>query len=538
MANFIEEAINSDLMSGRIDKVVTRFPPEPNGYLHIGHAKAICLNLGLALKYRGICNLRFDDTNPTKEDEEYVSAILQDIKWLGWRGNVYYASDYFEQMFDAAVRLIKKGKAYVDESSAEEIKSMRGDLTHPGTESQARGRDCQTNLQMFYDMQQGKYVDGQVVLRAKIDMASPNMNMRDPVIYRVLKAKHHRVGTKWNVYPMYDFAHPLEDAIEGITHSCCSLEFEDHRPLYDWVLRECWERLPVPRQYEFARLNIAGVPMSKRYLKNLVEQGTVDGWDDPRMPTLCGLRRRGYTPTAIADFCEKIGISKSNSVVDIALLESCIREELNLTATRVMAVIDPIKLVLTNRPQDFCESLVFETVIDGVVKQKREIKITNQLYIDRADFEQNPPPKYKRMTIGSLVRLKSGYIVKCTSCDIDSSGKVSAVYAQIVEGTKSGTDTTVKASGVIQWVNANDCTDITIRKFLPLVDDSGLEKESLKVLNAKIENAAFDYKKGAFQFVRHGYYCFDVKDGKKQKKVFNEIVSLKDGFNKKIEKKL
>lgn len=532
MANFIEELINSDLRERRHTSIVTRFPPEPNGYLHIGHAKAICLNYGLAVKFRGICNLRFDDTNPIKEDEEYVDAIFEDMKWMGWRGNVYYASDYFEKMFECAVQLIKKGKAYVDNSTPEQIKQMRGDLTHPGTNSEARNRDIETNLKMFYDMRKGIYGDGMCVLRAKIDMASPNINMRDPVIYRVLKIKHHKAGDKWNIYPMYDFAHPLEDAIEGITHSCCSLEFEDHRPLYDWVLENCGDFKVIPHQYEFARLNIMGVPMSKRYLKKLVDDQVVDGWDDPRMPTLCGLRRRGYTATAIRDFCEKIGISKSNSIVDPALLESCIREELNLSATRVMAAVYPIQLIINNRPDNWIESLEFNTVIDGILKQNRKITISKNLYIDRADFSQNPPPKYKRLTVGNKVRLKSAYIITCTHFDIDNNGQIDTIYCDIIEGTKSGIDTTIKASGVIQWVDANNCVDISINQFNSLVDIEGKPNQrSLTTIPAKLEKYAHT-QKGTFQFLRHGYYCFDIKNKKVNKNILNEIVGLKDGFKK------
>lgn len=541
MSNFIEEIISADINSGKVKKVVTRFPPEPNGYLHIGHAKSICLNYyGAAEKFGGICNLRFDDTNPTKEDDEFVNSIIDDVKWLGWKGDIYFASDYFDVMYDCAVKLIKKGKAYVDDVSAEQMREMRGTLTEKGKESPNRNRPKSESLQLFTDMKEGKIADGGLVLRAKIDMSSPNINMRDPIIYRVLKATHHRQGDKWNIYPMYDYAHPIEDAVEGITHSICTLEFEDHRPLYDWVLTECEFKNP-PHQYEFARLNISRTIMSKRYLKKLVDMGIVDGWDDPRMPTLAGLRRRGYTPSSIKEFCERIGVSKANSEVEAGQLESCIREELNVVADRAMAVLEPLKLVITNRDDDFNELLEMENNPNDEKSGTKKISISNTLFIEKTDFEINPPPKYHRLTVGGMVRLKSGYIIKCSSYDTDNSGKVTAVYAEIVEGTKSGADGSgIKVKGVIHWVNAKTCVDIEVRKYdYLLLDDDGakadfsmrMNENSLTVCNSKAEESLKNVEKGkAFQFMRQGYFCRDIKsDGL----VFNMIVGLKDSFKPK-----
>lgn len=541
MSNFIEEIISADINSGKVKKVVTRFPPEPNGYLHIGHAKSICLNYyGAAEKFGGICNLRFDDTNPTKEDDEFVNSIIDDVKWLGWKGDIYFASDYFDVMYDCAVKLIKKGKAYVDDVSAEQMREMRGTLTEKGKESPNRNRPKSESLQLFTDMKEGKIADGGLVLRAKIDMSSPNINMRDPIIYRVLKATHHRQGDKWNIYPMYDYAHPIEDAVEGITHSICTLEFEDHRPLYDWVLTECEFKNP-PHQYEFARLNISRTIMSKRYLKKLVDMGIVDGWDDPRMPTLAGLRRRGYTPSSIKEFCERIGVSKANSEVEAGQLESCIREELNVVADRAMAVLEPLKLVITNRDDDFNELLEMENNPNDEKSGTKKISISNTLFIEKTDFEINPPPKYHRLTVGGMVRLKSGYIIKCSSYDTDNSDKVTAVYAEIVEGTKSGADGSgIKVKGVIHWVNAKTCVDIEVRKYdYLLLDDDGakadfsmrMNENSLTVCNSKAEESLKNVEKGkAFQFMRQGYFCRDIKsDGL----VFNMIVGLKDSFKPK-----
>lgn len=541
MGNFIEEIIEKDLAEGKYDKIVTRFPPEPNGYLHIGHAKSICLNYyGTAVKYGGICNLRFDDTNPVKEDDEFVRSIVKDVEWLGWRGEVYFASDYFDVMYETALKLIKKGKAYVDDVTPEQMRLMRGTLTEPGVESPNRNRPVEESLALFDKMKNGEIADGALVLRAKIDMASPNINMRDPIIYRVLKATHHRQGNKWCIYPMYDFAHPIEDAVEGITHSICTLEFEDHRPLYDWVLEEGEFENP-PHQYEFARLNLERTIMSKRYLKKLVDEGVVDGWDDPRMPTIAGLRRRGYTAAALKEFCERIGVAKANGEVELAQLESCIRDELNLTADRVMAVLDPIELVITNRSDDFSEVLTSDNNPMAENGGTREITFSNKVYIERDDFAVVPPPKYKRMTVGANIRLKSAYIVNCTGYD-EENGKVVRVYAEIIEGTKSGEDNSgVKAKGVIHWVNARDCVDITARLYDSLLlpydgehEDFSerLNPESLVVMtSAKGERALEEAPRlKSYQFMRQGYFC---RDEKESGLVFNRVVGLKDGFKRK-----
>ncbi len=537
MGNFIEEIIEKDLNDGNVKSVITRFPPEPNGYLHIGHAKSICLNYyGTAVKYGGKCNLRFDDTNPVKEDDEFVNSIIDDVKWLGWKGDVYFASDYFGTMYECAVKLIKKDKAYVDDVTPEQMKEMRGTLTRPGVESANRNRPIEESLALFEDMKNGLIADGALVLRAKIDMASPNINMRDPIIYRVLKATHHRQGDKWCIYPMYDFAHPIEDAVEGITHSICTLEFEDHRPLYDWVLRECEFENP-PHQYEFARLNIERTIMSKRYLKKLVDDGVVDGWDDPRMPTIAGLRRRGYTPTALKEFCERIGVAKANSEVEAGQLESCIRDELNITAERAMAVLEPVELVITNRSDDFAEELDFEINPNKPELGSRKITFSNRLYIDASDFEIVPPPKYKRMTVGANVRLKGAYIVKCTGYE-ENNGKIVKVYAEIIDGTKSGEDSgAVKAKGVIQWVDAKNCVDIDARLYDYLLLPYDGEHEdfsermnvnSLSEYNAKGEAYLKNSEKlQSFQFMRIGYFC---RDSKLPGLVFNRVVGLKDSY--------
>lgn len=534
MGNFIEEIIDADLAAGRETEIVTRFPPEPNGYLHIGHAKAICLNVAMARKYGGKCNLRFDDTNPVKEEDEYVQSIIEDAKWLGWNGDIYYASDYFEVMYNAAVTLIKKGEAYVDDVTPEQMREMRGTLTEPGVESKHRNRPIAESLDLFARMRAGEFGDGELVLRAKIDMASPNINMRDPIIYRVVHAHHHRQGDSWCVYPMYDFAHPIEDAVEGISHSICTLEFEDHRPLYDWVLRECDFEHP-PHQYEFARLNIQRTIMSKRYLKKLVDEGFVSGWDDPRMPTIAGLRRRGYTPSSIREFCERIGVAKANSEVEAGQLESCIREELNANAPRAMAVLDPLELILTNVPDDYCEQAEFEInpfAADGKV---RNITLTKKLYIERSDFEVVPPPKYKRLTLGGTVRLKSGYIIRCTGYD-GTPENVQRVYAEIIEGTKSGHDESgIKVKGVIHWVNS-DSAEATVRLYDYLLTAEGegldfnerLNRESLIVKLARVDDVLAKSKKGdSFQFLRQGYFCRDIVENGL---VFNRIVGLKDGY--------
>ena len=540
MPNFIEEIIEKDLADGKITEVITRFPPEPNGYLHIGHAKSICLNYyGTGVKYGGKCNLRFDDTNPVKEDDEFVKSIIADVEWLGWKGEVLYASDYFETMYECAVKLIKKGKAYVDDVTPEQMKEMRGTLTEPGIESKNRNRPIEESLKLFEDMKNGLIADGALVLRAKIDMASPNINMRDPIIYRVLKATHHRQGDKWCIYPLYDFAHPIEDAVEGITHSICTLEFEDHRPFYDWVINEC-EFEKKPHQYEFARLNIERTIMSKRYLKKLVDEGFVDGWDDPRMPTIAGLRRRGYTPTALKEFCERIGVAKANSEVEAGQLESCIRDELNMTAERAMAVLNPLELVITNRPDDYSEQIDFEINPNNPDLGTRKVTFSNKLYIDRSDFEIVPPPKYKRMTVGAYTRLKGAYIVKCTGYD-EQNGVVTRVYAEIVEGTHSGEDNSgVKAKGVIQWVDAKNCIDLDARVYdYLLLPYDGVHEDFSERMN---KNSRVDYKaKGeaylasakplqSFQFMRIGYFCKDTKDGDN---AFNQVVSLKDSYGRK-----
>ena len=539
MANFIEEIIEADLAHGRETEITTRFPPEPNGYLHIGHAKAICLNVGLARKYGGKCNLRFDDTNPVKEEDEYVQSIIEDARWLGWDGEIFFASDYFEVMYRAAVTLIERGKAYIDDISPEDMKKMRGTLTEPGVESKYRNRPVAESLALFEDMRAGKIADGAFVLRAKIDMASPNINMRDPIIYRVLKARHHRQGDKWCVYPMYDFAHPIEDAVENISHSVCTLEFEDHRPLYDWVLRECGDMFPhPPHQYEFARLNIERMIMSKRYLKKLVDEGFVSGWDDPRMPTIAGLRRRGYTPASIREFCERIGVAKANSEVEVGQLESCIREELNATAPRAMAVLDPLELVLDNVPEDFCEKLDFEINQFEPDKGSRTIELTKHIFIERGDFEVVPPPKYKRLTVGGTVRLKSGYIIKCTGYD-GTPENVERVHAEIIEGTRSGEDNSgIKVKGVIHWVNGKAVkAELRLYDYLLIADDTApdfndrLNPESLVVKHGYAEEYLASAKKGdSYQFMRQGYFC---RDSKEDGLVFNRIVGLKDAYNKK-----
>lgn len=539
MANFIEEIIEKDLSEGKVSEIITRFPPEPNGYLHIGHAKSICLNYyGTAVKYGGKCNLRFDDTNPVKEDDEFVRSIVADVEWLGWKGEVYFASDYFDVMYETAVKLIKKGKAYVDDVTPDQMREMRGTLTEPGIESKHRNRPIEESLALFEDMKAGKIADGALVLRAKIDMASPNINMRDPIIYRVLKATHHRQGDKWCIYPMYDFAHPIEDAVEGVTHSICTLEFEDHRPLYDWVLRE-GEFVNPPHQYEFARLNLERTIMSKRYLKKLVDEHFVDGWDDPRMPTIAGIRRRGYTPTAIRDFCEKIGVAKANSEVELSLLESCIRDELNFTADRAMAVLRPIELVITNLPEDYTEKVTVEVNPNAPENGMREVDFSPRLYIEKEDFAVVPPPKYKRLTPGGVVRLKGAYIIRATGYD-EENGEVTRVYAEVIEGSKSGADNSgVKAKGVIHWVDAKTAVDMTVNLYDSLLlpydgvhEDFSerLNPNSRTVLAAKGEKMLAESKPlTSYQFVRTGYFC---RDGKYDGVTFNQVVSLKDGYKK------
>lgn len=535
-SNFIEDIINKDLSEGKVTTVKTRFPPEPNGCLHIGHAKSLCLNFGTARKYGGTCNLRFDDTNPLKEDEEFVNSIKRDIQWLGFRwDNLYNASDYFDVMYECAEKLIKEGKAYVCDLSAEEIRLSRGSLTEPGKESPYRDRSPEENLNLFRRMKAGEFDDGEKVLRAKIDMASPNINMRDPVIYRVLHASHQNTGDKWCIYPMYDFAHPIEDAYEGITHSICTLEFEDHRPLYDWVTQNCGFPSPLPQQIEFARLNITNTIMSKRFLKRLVEDGFVDGWDDPRMPTLCGMRRRGYPPQAIIDFCDRIGVAKANSEVEYGYLNACVRDYLNQYAQRAMAVTSPIKVILTNlsAPEE-CE---IENNPNKPEEGTRTLTLTHELYIDGSDFSLAPPPKYHRLKLDGYVRLKGAYIIKCDKVETDNEGNILHLECSIVENSKSGCDQSgLKVKGVIQWVSAKYNTPLTLRKLDSLLLDgegdfiNRLNYESLKEIPALGEpSLASAPKESRFQFMRMGYY---VRDLKSDLPVFNEIVGLKDTFNK------
>lgn len=537
--NFIEEIIDSDLASGKVTTVATRFPPEPNGYLHIGHAKSLCINFGIAQKYNGTCNLRFDDTNPCKEDQEYVNSIKADIEWLGFKwDNLYFASDYFDVMFDCAVKLINKGLAYVSDETADEIRERRGTLTEPGIESPYRNRSVEENLKLFYEMRDGKYADGTKVLRAKIDMSSPNVNMRDPIIYRVLHATHHNTGDKWCIYPMYDFAHPIEDAHEGITHSICTLEFEDHRPLYDWVVKNCDFPEPLPQQIEFARLNITNTIMSKRYLKKLVDEGKVLGWDDPRMPTLSGLRRRGIPAEALKDFCERIGVSKANSEVEEGYLYSCVRDNLNQNTDRVLAVFDPLKVVLTN--YDGSEELAVENNPNAENVTCRNVPFSRELYIDRSDFALVPPPKYYRLKPDGYVRLKGAYIIHCDEALTDSEGNVTELHCSVVPNSKSGNDESgIKVKGVIQWVDAATCVDVTVRKLQSLLTDpvdgitdfnQRFNEDSMKPVSAKVEPSLKNAKVGdKFQFMRVGYYVLD-RDSKEGQLVFNEIVGLKDGF--------
>ena len=537
--NFIEEIIDGDLASGKVNTVYTRFPPEPNGYLHVGHAKSLCINFGLAEQYGGKCNLRFDDTNPCKEDQEYVRSIKADIEWLGFKWDkLLFASDYFDVMFDCAVKLINKGLAYVSDETAEEIRARRGSLTEPGVESPFRNRSIEENLQLFYDMRDGKFQDGAKVLRAKIDMASPNLNMRDPVIYRVLHATHHNTGDKWCIYPMYDFAHPIEDAYEGITHSICTLEFEDHRPLYDWVVVNCDFPAPQPQQIEFARLNITNTIMSKRFLKRLVDEGKVLGWDDPRMPTLSGLRRRGYPAAALRDFCERIGVSKANSEVEESYLHACVRENLNTHANRVMAVFDPIKVVLTNYTGS--EMLSVEDNPNAPEVTFRDVPFSSEIYIDRADFALVPPPKYHRLKPDGYVRLKGAYIIHCDDVVLDDNGEVIEIRCSVVPNSKSGSDTSgVKVKGVIQWVDAQTCVKVQVRKLQSLLNDvvDGItdftlrfNENSMQVVDAYVEQSLLNAQvEDKFQFMRVGYYVLD-KDSVGSNLVFNEIVGLKDSF--------
>lgn len=545
--NFIQEAIDKDLELGHYDHVQTRFPPEPNGYLHIGHAKAICIDFGMAEMYGGKCNLRFDDTNPTKEDVEYVDSIMEDIKWLGFKWDkVLFASDYFDDIYEAAITLIKKGKAFVCDLSADEIREYRGTLTEPGKNSPYRDRTVEENLDLFKRMTDGEFPDGSKVLRAKIDMASPNLNMRDPVIYRILHAHHHRTGDKWCVYPMYDFAHPISDTVEGVTHSLCSLEFEDHRPLYDWVLKEVGYEHPS-RQIEFARMNLNYTLTSKRRCLKLVREGIVEGWDDPRMSTLCGMRRRGYTPESIRDFCERIGVAKANSVIDFAILEACIREDLNKRAPRAMAVLDPIKLIVDNYPDDLVETFDVEVNPEDPSMGNRKVEFSKYLYIEREDFREEAPNKYKRMVPGREIRLKGAYYVTATGCEKDETGNITAVHCTYAPDSRGGDSADKrKVKGTIHFVSAAHAVDAEVRLYDRLFnvsnpsDETGvsdftenLNPESEVIMaDAKVESGLKGVKPGdKYQFMRHGYFCVD-KDSTEERLVFNRTVGLKDSWSK------
>ena len=542
--NVIEQEIDKDLAEGVYDHVQTRFPPEPNGYLHIGHAKSILLNYGLAQKYNGKFNLRFDDTNPTKEKTEFVESIMADVKWLGadFEDRLFFASNYFEKMYECAVFLIKKGKAFVCDLSAEQIREYRGDFNTPGKESPYRNRSIEENLRLFEEMKEGKYQDGEKVLRAKIDMASPNINMRDPVIYRVAHMHHHNTGDKWCIYPMYDFAHPIEDAVEHITHSICTLEFEDHRPLYDWVVRECEFENP-PRQIEFAKLYLTNVVTGKRYIKKLVEDGIVDGWDDPRLVSIAALRRRGYTPESIKRFVELVGVSKANSSVDYAMLEYCIREDLKLKKSRMMAVLDPVKLVIDNYPEGQVEELDVPNNLENPELGSRKVPFSREVYIEREDFMEEPHKKDFRMFPGNEVRLMGAYFVKCTGCEKDENGNVTVVHGTYDPETKSGSGFEGrKVKGTIHWVAVPTAKKIECRLYENIVDEEkgklnadgtlNLNPNSLTVLKecygepALAQAEAYD----SFQFVRNGYFCADCKDSTKENPVFNRIVSLKSSF--------
>ena len=542
--NFIEQEIDKDLAEGVYSEVCTRFPPEPNGYLHIGHAKSILLNSGLAKEYGGTFHLRFDDTNPMKEDMEFVESIKEDVKWLGadWGDHLYFASDYFDQMYECAVKLIKKGKAFVCDLTAEEMREYRGTLTEPGKNSPYRDRPIEENLRLFEEMKDGKYQDGEKVLRAKIDMASPNINMRDPIIYRVAHISHHRTGDKWCIYPMYDFAHPIEDAEEGITHSICTLEFEDHRPLYDWVVRELEYKNP-PRQIEFSKLYLTNVVTGKRYIKKLVEDGIVDGWDDPRLVSIAALRRRGFTRESIKMFMELVGVSKSQSSADYAMLEYCIREDLRLKANRMMAVLDPIKLIIDNYPEGQVEYFDIDNNQEDESAGKRQVAFSRELYIEREDFMEEPPKKYFRLFPGNEVRLKGAYFVKCVDYKKDENGVVTEIHCTYDPETRSGSGFEGrKVKGTIHWVSAESAVDAEVRLYENIVDEEkgklnedgtlNYNPNSLTVLkNCKLEAALGEAVKGdKFQFLRHGYFCVDEKDTTEDHLVFNRIVSLKSSY--------
>ncbi len=542
--NFIEQEIDKDLKEGKYTKVVTRFPPEPNGYLHIGHAKSILLNYGLAKQYGGTFNFRFDDTNPTKEKTEFVNSITEDIKWLGadFGDKVYFASDYFDAMYEGAIKLIKKGKAYVCDLTAEEIREYRGDFNTPGKNSPYRDRSVEENLALFEAMKNGEFPDGSKVLRAKIDMASGNINMRDPVIYRIARMTHHNTGDKWCIYPMYDFAHPIEDAIEGITHSICTLEFEDHRPLYEWVVNELEYENP-PRQIEFAKLYLKDVVTGKRYIKKLVEDGVVDGWDDPRLVSLSALRRRGFTPESIKMFMELSGVSKAHSTSDYAMLEYCLREDLKLKANRMMAVLDPIKLVIDNYPEGQVEYFDIDNNQDVPEAGTRKVAFSRELYIEREDFMEEPPKKYFRLFPGNEVRLKGAYFVKCVDYKKDENGNVTEIHCTYDPETRSGSGFEGrKVKGTIHWVSAESAIDAEVRLYENLIDEEkgklnedgtlNFNPNSLTVLsNCKLEAAFKEAKMGeSFQFLRHGFFCVDIKDTTEDKLVFNRIVSLKSSY--------
>lgn len=539
--NFIHTIIEKDLENRTYGDrpIYTRFPPEPNGYLHIGHAKSIYLNFSTAQKYGGKCNLRFDDTNPVKEDTEYVESIEADVRWLGFQWDeLFFASDYFGKMFDCAVTLIKKGKAFVCDLTAEEIRQHRGTLTEPGKESPYRNRSVEENLRLFEEMKAGKYADGEKVLRAKIDMSSPNINMRDPVIYRIAHATHHNTGDQWCIYPMYDYAHPIEDAIEGITHSICTLEFEDHRPLYDWVLRELDWVMP-PQQIEFARLNLTNTVMSKRYLKALVDDGVVEGWDDPRMPTIAGLRRRGYTPEAIRDFCERIGVAKANSIVDISLLEHCIREDLKEKVQSRMVVQDPLKVVITNYPEDKTEWVEIENNKEDESMGSRQVPFSRELFVERDDFQETPEKKFFRLFPGNEVRFKGAYFLTCNEVVKDAEGQVTELHCTFDPETKSGSGFEGrKVKGTIHWVEAKTAVPLTIRTYDYLMqeDETGetiLNQESMKIFAGVGEPSFKDVKAGErYQFLRQGYYIADEKLSTDAEKVFNQIVDLKSSYKK------
>ena len=542
--NFIEQIIDKDLEEGHTHTVATRFPPEPNGYLHIGHAKSILLNYGLARKYHGHFNLRFDDTNPTKEKTEFVESIIRDVEWLGakYDGEVRFASNYFQEMYEAAIKLIKKGKAYVCDFSAEQIREYRGTLKEPGKESPYRNRSIEENLELFEGMKNGEFPDGSKVLRAKIDMASPNMNMRDPVLYRVARMSHHNTGDAWCIYPMYDFAHPIEDAIEGISHSICTLEFEDHRPLYDWVVREL-EYPEPPKQIEFAKMYLTNVVTGKRYIKRLVDEGIVDGWDDPRLVTIAALRRRGFTPESIRNFMELVGVSKGNSSVDYAMLEYCIREDLKMKRPRVMAILDPVKLIIDNYPEDQIE---YMDVMNNQEKEEmgvRQVPFGRELYIEREDFMEEPPKKYFRLYPGNEVRLMNAYFVKCVDYKKDENGNITEIHCTYDPETRSGSGFTGrKVKGTIHWVAAPTAVRATVRLYENLVDEEkgvynedgslNLNPNSLRVLkDCYLEPSLAEARPGeSFQFVRNGYFCVDEKDSAPERLVFNRIVSLKSSY--------